>query len=79
MVASPVDEELVSAFRGMGASVERVNGHLELGTRDLAHLNELVDTLRARGGVLAELAPVRSSLEDVFVGLVRAPGLEPEK
>jgi ABC-2 type transport system ATP-binding protein len=79
MVASPADEDLVSAFRGTGAAVERVNGHLELATRDLAHLNELVDTLRARGGVLSELAPVRSSLEDVFVGLVRAPGVEPEK
>ncbi|MFN2387844.1 MAG: ATP-binding cassette domain-containing protein [Thermoanaerobaculia bacterium] len=79
MVATPVDEDLVAAFRGMGASVERANGHLELATRDLVHLNELVDALRARGGVLSELAPVRSSLEDVFVGLVRAPGLEPEK
>ena len=79
MIASPVDEGLVAAFRGKGATVERVNGHLELATRDLQHLNELVDTLRARGGVLSELAPVRSSLEDVFVGLVRAGGEEPDK
>ncbi|MBC8645786.1 MAG: ABC transporter ATP-binding protein [Thermoanaerobaculia bacterium] len=79
MIASPVDEDLVAAFRGKGATVQRVNGHLELATRDLAHLNELVDTLRARGGVLSELAPVRSSLEDVFVGLVRAGGEEPDK
>jgi hypothetical protein len=35
------------------------------------HLNALVDKLRARGGVLSELTPVRSSLEDVFVDLVR--------
>ena len=79
MIASPVDEDLVAAFRGKGATVERVNGHLELATRDLAHLNELVDTLRARGGVLSELAPVRSSLEDVFVGLVRAGEDEPNQ
>ena len=71
MTASPVDEPLLAAFRDSGASVERVNGHLVLGTRDLAHLNALVDTLRARGGLLTELAPVRSTLEDVFVDLVR--------
>ena len=71
MTASPLDEPLVAAFRDSGASVERVNGHLVLGTRDLAHLNALVDTLRARGGLLTELAPIRSTLEDVFVDLVR--------
>jgi ABC-2 type transport system ATP-binding protein len=71
MAASPLDDSLVSAFRESGASVERINGHLVIGTRDLAHLNSLVDTLRARGAMLAELAPVRSTLEDVFVDLVR--------
>jgi ABC-2 type transport system ATP-binding protein len=71
MAASPVDDGLLAAFRESGASVERVNGHLELTTRDLPHLNSLVDTLRARGGILSELAPLRSTLEDVFVDLVR--------
>ena len=71
MTASPVDEALLAAFRETGAAVERVNGHLVLTTRDLAHVNALVDTLRARGGVLSELAPVRSTLEDVFVDLVK--------
>jgi ABC-2 type transport system ATP-binding protein len=71
MTVSPVDEPLLEAFRASGAGVERVNGHLVLTTRDLAHLNTLVDTARSRGGVLSELSPVRSSLEDVFVDLVR--------
>jgi ABC-2 type transport system ATP-binding protein len=71
MTASPVDEALLAAFRESGASVERVNGHLVVGTRDVAHLNALVDALRARGGMLSELAPVRSTLEDVFVDLVQ--------
>jgi ABC-2 type transport system ATP-binding protein len=71
MTASPVDETLLAAFRDTGASVERVNGHIVLGTRDLAHLNALVDALRARGALLTELSPVRSTLEDVFVDLVR--------
>ena len=71
MTASPVDETLLAAFRDTGASVERVNGHIVLGTRDLTHLNALVDALRARGALLTELSPVRSTLEDVFVDLVR--------
>jgi ABC-2 type transport system ATP-binding protein len=72
MVATPIDDSLVSSFRESGAGVERVNGHVVLSVADLQHLNALVDQLRSRGGVLAELTPVRSTLEDVFVDLVRA-------
>jgi ABC-2 type transport system ATP-binding protein len=72
MVATPVDESLVAAFRETGAGVERVNGHMVLSVTDVQHLNALVDRLRAGGGMLNELTPVRSSLEDVFVDLIRA-------
>jgi ABC-2 type transport system ATP-binding protein len=72
MVATPIDEGLVSAFRETGAGVERVNGHMVLSVDDVQHLNALVDRLRSRGGVLTELTPVRSTLEDVFVDLIRA-------
>ena len=72
MVVSPLDENLVTAFRDSGASVERVNGHMVLSVTDVPHLNALVDELRSRGGLLTELTPVRSTLEDVFVDLVRA-------
>ncbi len=72
MVASPVDDSLVAAFRESGAGVERVNGHMVLSVADVQHLNALVDQLRSRGGVLSELSPVRETLEDVFVDLVRA-------
>ena len=72
MVATPIDDSLVATFRETGAVVERVNGHMVLSVSDLQHLNHLVDTLRSRGGVLSELTPVRSTLEDVFVDLVRA-------
>ena len=72
MVASPLDDSLIEAFRTSGAGVDRVNGHIVLSVADLQHLNSLVDTLRSRGGVLSELTPVRSTLEDVFVDLVRA-------
>jgi ABC-2 type transport system ATP-binding protein len=73
MVASSVlDDELLAAFRASGASVERVNSHIELEVENLEHLNALVDKLRASGGMLTELSPLRNTLEDVFVDLVRA-------
>jgi ABC-2 type transport system ATP-binding protein len=72
MVVSPIDDALLASLREGGAGVERVNGHLLISTRDLEHVNALVDRVRARGAMLAELSPVRSSLEDVFVDLVRA-------
>jgi hypothetical protein len=58
-------------MRETGADVTRVNGHIELSTRDLEQLNAVVDRVRVRGALLSELSPVRASLEDVFVGLVR--------
>jgi ABC-2 type transport system ATP-binding protein len=67
MIVSPVSDELLTSFRDTGALVERVNGHLQLATRDLEHLNTLVDRARAQGASLQELSPLRSSLEDVFV------------
>ncbi len=79
LVASGVNDGLLTELRGTGASVERVNGHFNLTARDVPHLNVVVDRLRARGAELEELTPLRSSLEDVFVDLVRAdpdPGKE---
>lgn len=76
---APIDDALVAAFRETGAGVERVNGHVVLSVDGVQHLNALVDKLRAGGGMLTELSPVRSTLEDVFVDLVRAvdPGAQP--
>ena len=70
--ASPLSEELVADLRARGAGAERVNGHVRLTARDAAHLNELVDATRARGALLTELTPEKSTLEDVFVDLVKA-------
>ncbi len=67
-----VDEALLGHFRETGASAERVNGHVKLTARDAEHLNALVDAARARGVLVTELTPVRSTLEDVFVDLVKA-------
>ena len=73
MTLASVDDSLLASMRETGAVVTRVNGHVELSTRDLEQLNAVVDRVRVRGVLLSELAPIRASLEDVFVGLVRAP------
>ncbi|HMA29849.1 MAG TPA: ABC transporter ATP-binding protein [Thermoanaerobaculia bacterium] len=78
LAASPISEELLSDFFERGASPERVNGHVRVLARDAQHLNSLIDAARARGALLTELTPEKSSLEDVFVDLVRAPD-SPEK
>jgi ABC-2 type transport system ATP-binding protein len=67
LIATAVDDALLAQFRA-----ERVNGHIELSVDDLQQLNLMLDQIRARGGLVSELSPLRSSLEEVFVDLVRA-------
>jgi ABC-2 type transport system ATP-binding protein len=67
VTATAIDDALLTQFRA-----ERVNGHIELSVDDLQQLNALLDQIRARGGLVSELAPLRSTLEDVFVDLVKA-------
>ncbi|HEY6843160.1 MAG TPA: ABC transporter ATP-binding protein [Thermoanaerobaculia bacterium] len=66
VTATAYDESLLAQF-----GAERVNGHVELAVADLQQLNAFVDQIRARGALVSELAPLRSTLEDVFVDLVR--------
>lgn len=67
LIASPVSEAILSRFHA-----ERVNGHFEVAADDLQQLNAMLDQIRAGGGMVSELTPLRSSLEDVFVDLVSA-------
>jgi ABC-2 type transport system ATP-binding protein len=78
LMADPLTEDLISDFRALGAGAERVNGHLRVLARDAQHLNSLIDVARARGALLTELTPEKSTLEDVFVDLVRATPEKPE-
>jgi ABC-2 type transport system ATP-binding protein len=79
LVASGVDERLKAALERAGASVGAMNGHLELGARDVAHVNDLLDLVRAHGSLVSELTPLRSTLEDVFVELVKTEDASPEE
>ncbi|MGA7993228.1 MAG: ABC transporter ATP-binding protein [Thermoanaerobaculia bacterium] len=72
LVATGVDDTVLAALREAGAGAERVNGHFQLSARDPQHLNALIDTARARGALLTELTPEKTTLEDVFVDLVKA-------
>ena len=67
VIATAIDDALLAQFHG-----QRVNGHVELSVDDLQQLNAMLDQIRARGGLVSELSPMRSTLEDVFVDLVRA-------
>jgi len=67
VTATAYDDALLAQF-----GAERINGHVELSVADLQQLNAFVDQIRARGALVSELAPLRSTLEDVFVDLVRA-------
>jgi ABC-2 type transport system ATP-binding protein len=73
LVASGLDEAVIAAFRATGAGADCVNGHVRLVARDLEHLNQLVDIARTSGVLLTELTAEKSTLEDVFVDLVRTP------
>src|SRR6266849_1085906 len=67
VIATGMDDALLAQFHA-----ERVNGHIELAIDDLQQLNAMLDQIRASGGLISEMTPMRSTLEDVFVGLVRA-------
>lgn len=71
---TPMDESTLNALSAHGMSFERSNGHLLTSVRDLEQLNSLIDRLRESGASLSEVSPVRATLEDVFVDLVKAAG-----
>jgi len=77
LVATGVDDAVIAALRETGAGVDAQNGHHLLTVKDVDQLNEMIDRMRRQGVMLSELTPVRSSLEDVFVDLVRAEGVVP--
>ena len=58
------------ALAGPGISLATGDGHLVVEAEDLGALNALIDRLRAAGGVITELVPLRSALEDVFIEVV---------
>jgi ABC-2 type transport system ATP-binding protein len=64
--APPPPERL----EAIGAAVVSDNGALEVEVPDLETLNRLVDTLRSERLLIAEISPLRTALEDVFVDVV---------
>ncbi|SRR5581483_11348550 len=61
--------ELLTA---LGSSLLRTNGSLlEISCETPEMLNSVMDTIRASGGVIESMVPKKSSLEDVFVDLIK--------
>ncbi len=50
------------------------NGHFEAEATDLDAINRLLDELRRQGRLVAEMSPLRSDLEEVFVDLLGDEG-----
>jgi ABC-2 type transport system ATP-binding protein len=71
MIAAGPGDVINQALQESGVGVMRQNGHFLLRVENAEQLNAAIDQVRKAGGLLSELAPVRSSLEDVFVDLVR--------
>ena len=63
-----IDPGLIAAA---GASLTHRNGFAEVDVPDLVSLNALIDTLRQHGILIAELTPVKTELEDVFIEVVQ--------
>lgn len=76
LVAKPDLERAALLMTENGITIERQNGHLVLAIEDLDQLNAAVDRLRTEKIQLVELTPLRSTLEDVFVDLVKPPNVD---
>jgi ABC-2 type transport system ATP-binding protein len=55
-----------------GVEVANNNGAVEVEVADLAALNRMIDELRGRHALIAEITPVRNDLEHVFIEVVEA-------
>lgn len=55
-----------------GVTVASNNGAIEVEVADLAALNRMIDHLRDRRVLIAEITPVRTDLEHVFIEVVEA-------
>jgi ABC-2 type transport system ATP-binding protein len=76
LVAKPDLERAAVLVAENGIPLERQNGHLVLAVDDLEQLNAAVDRLRTEKIQIVELTPLRSTLEDVFVDLVRPAAVD---
>lgn len=64
-------ETATAAITHAGAAIESVNGSIHVSVADIEQLNQMIDAVRGTGTRIAELTPLRSTLEDVFVDLIR--------
>jgi ABC-2 type transport system ATP-binding protein len=75
---SVLPSDTADLFRPLDASETRTDGEgslaaYRLAVHDRAHLNAVLDELRAHGVALESVRPLRQSLEEFFVEVVAAP------
>jgi ABC-2 type transport system ATP-binding protein len=71
---NPIDAATLQTVRASlrdGLAVEHTDNMLQISTTDPNDVQPAVDVLRARGIVIRRIAPVRPSLEDLFLDAVR--------
>ena len=70
LVAAQMDR-VSDALTNQSTEFVRQNGHYVVNVDGVPHLNRLIDALRSSDVQLVEITPIKSTLEDVFVDLVR--------
>ena len=72
IVASNLPEAAVDAFKQRGLTVSRQDAGLELHARSREESNQIIDSIRAAGGLIESLHASNISLEDVFIKTTQA-------
>ena len=72
IVASNLPEAAVDAFKQLGLTVSRQDAGLELHARSREESNQIIDSIRAAGGLIESLHASNISLEDVFIKTTQA-------
>jgi ABC-2 type transport system ATP-binding protein len=75
--AGPLPPEILEAIRAQATSVEATNGCLHLRVPDLERLNACLDTVRAGGHLIRQVAPERSTLEESFIQILEGEERRP--
>jgi len=75
--AGPLAPEILAAIRAQATSVEATNGCVHLRVPDLERLNACLDTVRAAGHLIRQVAPERSTLEESFIRILEDEARRP--
>jgi ABC-2 type transport system ATP-binding protein len=67
IATTPVPEQVLASFRRSGAVIVQTRDGVEIQVITLEESNEVIDEVRAAGGLIVSVSASSSSLEDVFI------------